>query len=52
MMDILRESTGLWATNSLFLRVFGFVAPALAALGIYGLAAYSVSQGRWSRRRR
>ncbi len=46
MMDILRESTGLWAISSLFLGVFGMVALALAALGIYGVVAFSVSQRR------
>ncbi len=46
MMDILRESTGLWAISSLFLGIFGAVALALAALGIYGVVAFSVSQRR------
>ncbi len=46
MMDILKESTGLWAISSLFLGIFGFVALALAALGIYGVVAFSVSQRR------
>lgn len=46
MMDILKESTGLWAISSLFLGVFGVVALSLAALGIYGVVAFSVSQRR------
>lgn len=46
MMDILRESTGLWAISSLFLGIFGVVALALAALGIYGVVAFSVAQRR------
>jgi len=44
MMDIVRESTGLWALSSLFLGMFGLVALGLAALGIYGVVAFSVAQ--------
>jgi predicted permease len=46
MVDILKESTGLWAISSLFLGIFGLVALALAALGIYGVVAFTVSQRR------
>ncbi|MBT8335451.1 MAG: ABC transporter permease [Gemmatimonadetes bacterium] len=44
MPDIVRESTGIWAMGSGFLAIFGLVATALAALGIYGLVTFSVQR--------
>ncbi len=44
MGDVVTESTGPWAIGSGFLAVFGLVAVALAALGIYGLITFSVQR--------
>lgn len=44
MQDIVSETTGPWAIGSGFLAVFGLVAVALAALGIYGLITFSVQR--------
>ena len=44
MTDIVTETTGAWAIGSGFLAVFGAVALALAALGIYGLITFSVER--------
>lgn len=44
--EIVRESTLLWALSSAFLGAFGLIALLLAALGIYGVIAFSVAQRR------
>jgi putative ABC transport system permease protein len=44
--EIVAENDFPWRLGSIFLAVFGGVALFLAALGIYGLIAYSVAQRR------
>jgi predicted permease len=46
MTEVVRESSFQWSIGSLALSVFGSVALLLAALGLYGTAAFSVAQRR------
>jgi putative ABC transport system permease protein len=44
MNEVMGRSTARQSFNMLLLTIFGAVAPLLAAIGIYGLMAYSVAQ--------
>jgi putative ABC transport system permease protein len=46
MKEIVRESALPWSLSALLLGIFGVVAVGLASLGIYGIAAFSVSARR------
>jgi predicted permease len=46
MRDIVRENGFQWSISSLALSAFGMTALLLAALGLYGLIAYSVAERR------
>lgn len=46
MTDVVRENLLQWGIGSVFMGTFGAGALLLAALGIYGLIAYSVAQRR------
>jgi predicted permease len=46
MSDVVRENGFQWTISSVALSTFGFTALLLAALGLYGVMSYSVSERR------